>query len=57
MEMVSYGGCLLKIKENKEIRVKKNIKIISIYLISSIMLRKSSLKENDFLIKKRVLAK
>ena len=57
MEMVSYGGCLLKIKENKETRVKKNIKIISIYLISSIMLRKSSLKENDFLIKKRVLAK
>ena len=57
MEMVSYGGCLLKIKENKEIRVKKNIKIISACLISSIMLRKSSLKENDFLIKKRVLAK
>ena len=29
MEMLSYVGCLLKIKENKEIKVKKNIKKIS----------------------------
>ena len=29
MEMLSYVGCLLKIKENNEIKVKKNIKKIS----------------------------
>ena len=28
-EMLSYVGCLLKIKENKEIKVKKNIKKVS----------------------------
>ena len=29
MAMLSYVGCLLKIKENKEIKVKENIKKIS----------------------------
>ena len=29
MEMLSYVGCLLKIKENKQIKVKKNITKIS----------------------------
>ena len=29
MEMLDYVGCLLRIKENKEIKVKKNIKKIS----------------------------
>ena len=29
MEMLSYVDCMLKIKENKEIKVKKNIKKIS----------------------------
>ena len=29
MEMLSYVGCLLIIKENKEIKVKKNIEKIS----------------------------
>ena len=29
MEMFDYVGCLLRIKENKEIKVKKNIKKIS----------------------------
>ena len=29
MERLSYVGCLLKIKENKEIKVKKNINNIS----------------------------
>ena len=49
--MLSYVGCLLKIKENEEIKVKEN----SLSLISSIMLRKSRLtQKNYFLIKKRV---
>ena len=29
MEILDYVGCLLRIKENKEIKVKKNIKKIS----------------------------
>ena len=29
MEMLDYVGCLLRIKENKEVKVKKNIKKIS----------------------------
>ena len=29
MEMLSYAGCLLKIKRNKKMKVKKNIKEIS----------------------------
>ena len=29
MEMLDYVGCLLRIKENKEIKVKKNFKKIS----------------------------
>ena len=51
MEMLSYVGCLMKIKENEEIKIKEN----TLSLISSILLRKSRLRQkNYFLIKKRL---
>ena len=34
MEMLSYGGGLLKIKEHKEIKVKKNILKIPAYFLA-----------------------
>ena len=34
MEMFSYAGCLLKINENKEMKVKNNVKKISAKFIA-----------------------